>query len=164
LVAAALSETEHESVAGPVNVCVAHEIVLSVATGAGVGDAAGDSVIASVCDTPSAVAVSVAFAAVVTADAVALKAALVEPSATLTEAGTFNALLLLESVTTVWLVAAALRDTEHESVVGPVNVCFPHEIEFSVATGAGVEDGPGDSVIASICATPSAVAVSVAFS
>jgi len=58
----------------------------------------------------------------VTADTVALKAALVEPAATVTEAGTVNALVLLESATTVWLVAAALRYTEHESVVGPVNV------------------------------------------
>jgi hypothetical protein len=159
LVAAALKYTEHESVVGPVNVCVEHDTLLNVETGV----VSGDSVIAAICDTLLAVAVSVAFTAVVTADAVALKAALVEPAAIVTEVGTVNALLLLESVTTVWLVAAALRYTEHESVVSPVSVCVAHETLLNVATGAGVGAAAGDSVIASICDTPSAVAVNVAF-
>ena len=64
---------------------------------------------------------------------------LVAPMATVTEAGTVKAVLLLESATTVGLVAAALRDTVHASVVGPVNVCVPHEmlLNTGVAAAAG---------------------------
>ena len=60
-------------------------------------------------DTPPEAAVSVAVCAVVTDDTVAVKLALVAPSATVTEEGTTTAALLLESVT-VWppLAAAAL--------------------------------------------------------
>jgi hypothetical protein len=46
---------------------------------------------------------------VLTAEAVTLKAAVVLPTATFTEAGARRALLLLESVTAVCFVAAALR-------------------------------------------------------
>jgi hypothetical protein len=46
---------------------------------------------------------------VATLDAVALKPALVEPDATVTEVGTFRAVLLLERAITVELVADALR-------------------------------------------------------
>ncbi len=158
LVAAALRYTEHCIHVGPVKVCVAHESLLNVATGA---DVAGLSVIASICDTPLAVAVSVTVCLVLMADAVTLKAALVAPAATFTEAGGCSALLLLESVTTVWLVAAALRYTEHAVVAGPVNVCVAHESLLNVATGAdgGVVVVAGSSVIESICETPFAVAV-----
>ena len=98
------------SVVGPVSACVAHESLLKVATGGGEGaDEDGDRVIAFICDTPSAVAVSVAVCALLTADAVTLKPALVSPTGTFTEDGACSALLLLESVTSVWLAAAALR-------------------------------------------------------
>jgi hypothetical protein len=136
-VAAAVKDTEHLSVVGPVNVFLSHEILVSVATGAGAGEESGDSVIASICDTPSAVAVSFAFSGLLTANAVALKPTFVSPAGTFTEAGTFKSLLLLESVTTVWLPAAA-----HASVVGPLNVCFSHEILLNVpAPGADAERG-----------------------
>ncbi len=68
----------------------------------------------------------------VTVDALALKLTEVEPAATVTEAGTCRTMLLLESVTTVGLTAAALKYTEHVSVAGPVNVCVPHETLLSV--------------------------------
>lgn len=50
-------------------------------------------------------AVSVAVCAEVTADAVAVKPALFAPEATVTDAGTFTALLLLARVTEMPLVA-----------------------------------------------------------
>ena len=84
--------------------------------------------------------------AVVTADAFAVKPTLVAPVATVTEAGTVRALLLLESVTTIGLVAAALRDTEHASDVGPVNVCVPHAILLNTGVAAAV----GYNVITSV--------------
>jgi hypothetical protein len=99
----------------------------------------------SVSDTLSAVAVNVAVCVLLTTDAVTLKPALVAPAGTSTEVGACSALLLLESVTTVWLVAAALRYTEHAVVVGPVNVCVPHETSLNVATGSGVGVGVGDA-------------------
>jgi hypothetical protein len=84
--------------------------LLKVAAGVGAGaDEEGDRVIAFIWDTPSAVAVSVAVCELLTAAAVTLKPALVSPTGTFTEAGARSALLLLESVTAVWLVAAALR-------------------------------------------------------
>ncbi len=88
--------------------------------------------ITSVCDTPSAVAVSVAFFEVVTADAVTLKVAEVPPWGTVTEAGACSELLLLDRFTTVWLVAASLRSTEQALVCAPVSDCVPQEILLSV--------------------------------
>jgi glutaminase len=120
-------------------------------------------VITSVCDTPSAVAVSVAFFEAVTADAVTLKVAEVSPFDTVSEAGVRSALLLLDSITTVLLVAAALRDTEHDAVCAPVIESDPHESSFNVATGAGPVGAAGYSMIRSDFATPSAVAVRIAF-
>lgn len=61
-----------------------------------------------------------------TADAVTLKLAEVDPEETVTAVGTCKALLLLLNETDVGLVAAALRDTEHEVVVGPVRLCVAH--------------------------------------
>jgi hypothetical protein len=58
---------------------------------------------------------------VLTAEAVASKAADVLPEATLTERGTLSASLLLESVTTVSLVAVSVKDTEHATDIGPVS-------------------------------------------
>jgi hypothetical protein len=76
-----------------------------------------------------------------------------------TEAGDCSALLLLERVTTVWPLAVAFSETEHAVVVGPVNFCVAHDRWLNVAVGAVVA---GVSVIASICVTPFAVAVSSA--
>jgi hypothetical protein len=54
-------------------------------------------------------------------ETVALKLALVAPSATVTEAGTVTAALLLARLTVVPpLGAAAVSDTEHGTVPGPV--------------------------------------------
>jgi hypothetical protein len=52
---------------------------------------------------------------------VALKLAVAALAATVTVAGTVKLLLLLERDTTVGLVGAAVSDTEHAVVVGPVN-------------------------------------------
>jgi hypothetical protein len=72
-------------------------------------------------DAPPEVAVSVAVVAVETADTVAVKLALVEPDATVTEDGTTTDELLLESVT-VWppLAAAAFSVAVQLSVPAPV--------------------------------------------
>jgi hypothetical protein len=88
---------------------------------------------------------------VVSADAVTVKFALVEPAAMFTEAGDCSALLLLERATTVWLVAVTLSETEHAVVVGPVNFCVAHDSWLSVAVGAVVA---GLSVIKYVCETP----------
>jgi hypothetical protein len=119
-------------------------------------------VITSICDTPSAVAVSVAFCEALTADAVTLKAAEVPPLGTATEAGARSELLLLDSFTTAWLVAAPLRDTKQVSLCAPVIECVPHERPFNFATGSVVVPA-GDKVITSVFLTPRAIAVSVAF-
>jgi hypothetical protein len=118
-------------------------------------------VITSVCDTPSDVAVSVAFCEALTADAVTLKVAEVAPAATVTEAGALRAVLLLDRVTTKGLVAAALRDTEQVLICAPVSDWVPHESPASFAAGSEVGEA-GDRVITSVCFSPPAVAVSVA--
>jgi hypothetical protein len=120
-------------------------------------------VITSVCDTPSAVAVSVAFCEALTADVATLKVAEVPPAATVTEAGARSALLLLDSVTTNWLVAAALRDTVQVLVCAPVSDCVPHERPSSVATGAGFGEATGYRMIVSDSVTLSDVAVRFTF-
>jgi len=120
-------------------------------------------VITSDFDAPSAVAVSVAFCNALTAVAVTLKVAEVSSLDTVTEPGARSALLLLDSFTTVWLVVAAVRDTEQTSVCAPVIEFVPHESPFKVATGAGVVGLAGYSMITSDFEAPSAVAVSVAF-
>jgi hypothetical protein len=74
----------------------------------------------------------VADCVVVTAVAVAVNPALSAPAATVTEAGTVTAELLLVSVTASPPVgAAALSDTVHESLPAPVIVGFVHEIPVS---------------------------------
>jgi hypothetical protein len=82
---------------------------------------------AYVLETPPAVAVSVAVCAVFTAVAVAVKGALEDPAATVTEAGTVTALLLLDRLTTVALVPAAVSVTVHASVAAPVSQALLHE-------------------------------------
>jgi hypothetical protein len=65
--------------------------------------------ITAFCATPFNEAVSVTFSVAVTAEAVAVKPAEVEPMATVTVAGTCSELLLLESDTGIALVAAPLK-------------------------------------------------------
>jgi hypothetical protein len=92
-----------------------------------------------------------------TADAWALKLVLLAPAATVTEAGTFKALLLLESATTIGLDAAVLRYTEHASVAGPVNVCVPHEILLNTGVAAGAGYNVMTSVFVTLPACPAMV-------
>jgi len=73
------------------------------------------------CDTPPALAVSVAVCAVLTALTVAVKLALVAPEATVTAVGTVTALSLLAKPTEIPpLPAALLKVTAQLSVAGPV--------------------------------------------
>src|ERR1700735_2974918 len=66
-------------------------------------------------------AVRVAVCAAVTAEAVAVKAALVAPEAIVTDAGSFTALMLLVRLTVVALLAVCNRVTVQASVPGPVH-------------------------------------------
>jgi hypothetical protein len=79
------------------------------------------SVSAKVFDTPAAAAVSVAVCVELTAVAIAVNAALVDPEAIVTEAGTVTALLLLAKVTVVAVVAADVSVTVQASVPAPVS-------------------------------------------
>ncbi len=91
------------------------------------------SVRAKVFDTPVAVAVSVAVCVELTAVAVAVKPALLDPEAIVTEAGTVTALLLLDSVTVVALVAAEVSATVQASVPAPVSDPLLQETVLRVA-------------------------------
>jgi hypothetical protein len=62
-----------------------------------------------------------------------VKLALVAPATIVTEAGTVTALLLLDSVTVVALLAAEVSDTVQASVPAPVSVPLLQEIALSVA-------------------------------
>lgn len=81
---------------------------------------------------PPAVAVSVAVWVVLTAEAVAVNEALDAPDAIVTEAGTVTALLLLERLTVVALVADDDSATAHASVADPVSDELLQEIPLSV--------------------------------
>jgi len=94
---------------------------------------------------------------VLTAAADTVKPPLAEPAGTITDVGTVRAMLLLLSDTTVPLVAAALKYTEHVFVVGPVSVCVPHDTIFKL----DVVEVPGYSVITSVFVTPPAFPVIV---
>jgi hypothetical protein len=84
--------------------------------------------------TPAAVAVMVAVCAVITADAVAVKAAVVAPLAIATDAGRVTALLLLARFTvSPPLGAAAVRLTVQASVVAPVSEPLVQETALSAA-------------------------------
>jgi hypothetical protein len=90
------------------------ELTLSVGT-------AAPSCMAKVCATLFAPAVRVAVAAVITAETVAVKLAVVAPAATVALAGTVTAELLLAKLTVRPPVgAAAFRDTVQLSVPAPV--------------------------------------------
>jgi hypothetical protein len=70
---------------------------------------------------------------------------------------------LLDSVTTISLVAAVLKDTEHASVVGPVSDCFAQETSLSVGADTGFESAGGLSVMTSVSVTSSAFPAIVTF-
>ncbi len=123
----ALTVTAAVPVEDKVNVCVVavftltlpkdklDKLTLSVGT-----DAPSER--AKVSATLLALAVRVAVCAVLTEETVAVKVAVVEPAATVTEAGTVTALLLLARLTVNPLVAAAaFRVTVQLSVPDPVN-------------------------------------------
>jgi hypothetical protein len=116
--AAALSATVQESVPAPVIEPLAQLNEDRFVVGAG---AAAPSCRAKVSVTPLPLAVRVTVCAVLTEETVAAKVALVEPAATVTEAGTVTALLLLARLTVnPPLGAAALSATVQESVPAPV--------------------------------------------
>ncbi|MGA8740931.1 MAG: hypothetical protein WB561_07070 [Terracidiphilus sp.] len=62
--------------------------------------------------------------------------ALAEPAATVTEAGTVSAALLLVSETVVALVAGALKDTVQTFDCAPVSDCVPHETVLNAPADA----------------------------
>ncbi len=87
------------------------------------------------CETLPAVAVRVAVCAVETADAVAEKLVLIAPAATVTDAGTVTAVLLLARFTTSPpLAGAALSVTEQASVPVPVIEVLVQEKALSTGT------------------------------
>ena len=89
---------------------------------------------AKIFDTPPADAVSVAVWLEITAVTVAANPALDAPEATVTQAGTVTALLLLASATVVAAVAADVSDTVQASVPAPVSDALPQVTPLS--TGA----------------------------
>jgi hypothetical protein len=98
-------------------------------------DAAGLSCRAKVWGVPPAVAERVTVCAALTDETVAEKLALVAPAATVTEAGTETAALLLERFTVNPPVAAAvLRDTVHVSVPAPVIEALVQESAVNTGT------------------------------
>jgi hypothetical protein len=80
---------------------------------------------------PLEVAVSVAFWAVETADALAEKAALLAPAGTVTEEGTLTAALLLASLIVTPKRAEPFSVTLHASVPAPVMDALLQEIDCS---------------------------------
>jgi hypothetical protein len=96
--------------------------------------------------TPAAVAVIVAVCAVLTAEAVAVNAALVALAGTVTEAGTVSAELLLASATAnPPLGAAAVRLTVQASVTAPVSEAL---LQFTPASAAGATPVPLRLIVA----------------
>jgi hypothetical protein len=123
-VAAELSETVQFVVAEPVNELPSQESAETVDVPPEDGVALF-SVIEVCFVTDSRVAESVTVCAAVTADAFAAKLALAAPEATVTEAGTVNALLLLERLTTTpALGAAEVSVTVQVSCPAPVRDDF----------------------------------------
>lgn len=96
------------------------------------------SATAKVSVTLPAEAVNVAVCAVVTAETVAVKLALLAPAATVTEAGTESEVLLLDKLTTSPPVpAAAVKETVHASLPDPANDELLQETALS-APGAAM--------------------------
>ena len=97
--------------------------------------------------TPLAPAVRVAVAAVLTGETVAVKLAEVEPAATVTEAGTLTALLLLATLTASPLpIAAVLSVTVQLSVPAPVIEVLVQLKALRVAVFADVAPKPNTAV------------------
>jgi hypothetical protein len=127
-----------------------------------------------VMEAPPAVAVRVAVCAEATAETVAAKAALEDPAATVTEAGTVTALLLLVRLTVAPPVGAAmLRVTVQLSVAEPVMDAFVHvsaliagpiPVPLRVMTAAGLVEPALDALLVSVRepeAAPAAVGSNV---
>jgi len=159
---AALTVTAAVPVEDRVNVCVVavfaftlpkdklDELTLSVGT-------AAPSDRAKVFDTLPALAVRVAVCAVLTEETVAVKVAVVDPAATVTEAGTVTVELLLARLTVnPPVAAAAFRVTVQLSVPDPVNepLVQLNEDSFVVGTAAA-------SCRTKVLVTPLALAVNV---
>ena len=145
--AAAESVTEQASVTAPVSELLLQETPLSAACGLSCSEVA--------LLTPAAVAVIVAVVVVLTADAVAVNGALVDPAATVTEAGTVTEELLLASVTAnPPLGAAAVSVTVQAFEVAPVSELLLQETPPSAASGFNCSEV--------VWLTPPAVAVMVA--
>ncbi len=95
-----------------------------------------------VAEAPPAVAVSIAVCAELTAEADAVNPAVEAPPATVTEAGTATAELLLVRFTTVALVAAEVSATVQASVPAPVRDALLQETEPKPAAGVCAADPP----------------------
>ncbi len=158
--AAALSATVQEAVPAPVIDPLAQLNEDRFVTGAGAG-AAAPSCRAKVSVTPLALAVRVTVCAVLTEETVAAKVAVVEPAATVTEAGTVTDELLLARLTLKPpLGAAALSATVQESVPAPVIDPLAQLSEDRFVAGAGA-DAAAPSCRAKVSVTPLALAVRV---
>lgn len=93
--------------------------------------------------TPPAAAVNVTFWVPEAFEMAALKLAVVAPSATVTEAGTVTAGLLLARLTTTPpLGAADVRDTVHGSIPGPATARLQARLLSSGGVGAGAAETP----------------------
>jgi hypothetical protein len=85
---------------------------------------------------------------VLTAETVAVNAALDAPAATVTEAGTSTAVLLLARFTTVALLAAEVSATAQASLPAPVNDAPLHETEpRPAATVAAAPPVPVNAIV-----------------
>jgi hypothetical protein len=155
--AAALNATVQESVPAPAIDPLAQLNADRLAVVAGT---AAPRCRAKVSATLPALAVRVAVCAVLTDETVAVKLAVVEPAATVTDVGTVTALSLLERLTVRPLLgAAAFNATVQESVPAPVidPLAQLNADRLTVAAGAGAP-----SCRAKVSETPLALAVRVA--
>ena len=116
--------------------------------------ATGDTVTVVLLFTPPSVAVTVAVCELVTVAAVAVNVPVVAPDATVIEAATGKAELLLDRLTVVALVAALVRVTVQVVACADVRLEGEHATEDNCA-GA-------EAVRAKVFVTPEAVAVIVA--
>lgn len=130
-VAAALSVTVHEVDVAPVIDVGVHVTAVSV------GAVTVERVIVAVCENPPKVAVTVAVAALPPL-LVAVNVAVLAPDATVTDAGTFSAALLLLNDTAVAAAAAALSVTVQVLDAAPERVVGLHVTELRI----GVEIAP----------------------
>jgi hypothetical protein len=125
---------------------------------AGLGEAAAESVILAVWDTPLRVAVSAAVWLVVTVPAVAVKVVAVEPAGTVREAaGTGNRAALLDNDTTMPPAGAVLLRVTVQVVALPeYSVAGLHASELRVGGEVGLEDSSRLRV--AVCGIPAGTA------